>query len=397
MIKRTKMLRSEQIVVTLVLVSLVGAWFVGARQEQSDLNPTLLQALPRTGAFDELAPGLYTISDEQPDAVGGFVALGRANGYGGPLRLAVGADPRGRIEHVVIFEQNESVPFFRRVLDRNITGALAGQDCTEPDALGTDIDAVSGATISTNAILKASRAAARRIAADGMHLPVPPEQNAPIVFGTVEAIILLLVLAAQVAFLKRFKYRKQFRWITMIGGLAIIGFLCATPISLVNVNASLLGYWPDWRERLGWYIVFAAFILPILLKGKDTYCTHLCPFGAAQQYLGLVGGAKPRHLPRPLRGFGRWLPRALAWGFIIAALLYRTPGSTNHEVFGVLFERTGTAFQVGLLVAVLLVSLFVRRPWCRYLCAIRPVADLLRSLRRQLIAASRGKSRLSTP
>jgi hypothetical protein len=389
--------RSEQIVIPLMLISLLVAWFVGAQQEQSDLNPILLQALPRTGTFEEVAPGLYTGSDTSSDTVVGYVALGRANGYGGPLLLAVGADPRGRTEHVVIFDQNESVPFFRRVLDRNITGALAGRDCTDPAALGTDIDAVSGATISTNAILKATRAASRRIAAEGMHLPVPPEKETPIVFGKLEVTIFLLVLAAQVSFLKRFKYKKQFRWATLIGGLAIIGFLCATPISLVNVNACLLGYWPDWRERLGWYMVFAAFLLPILLRGKDTYCTHLCPFGAAQQCVGLVGGAKPRRLPRSLKNFGRWLPRVLSWGFILTALLYRTPGTTNHEVFAVLFERTGTSFQVGLLVAVLLVSLFLRRPWCRYLCAIRPVADLLRSLRRQLIAASRRKSRVSVP
>jgi len=391
------MRRSEQIVVLLMLISLLVAWFIGALQEQSDLNPTLLQALPRAGSFQQLAPGLYTSSGARPDTVGGYVALGRANGYGGPLRLAVGADPRGRIEHVVIFEQNESVSFFRRVVDRNITGALAGRDCTDPDALGTDIDAVSGATISTNAILKATRAAARRIAAEGLRLPVPPDKKIPVVFGKVEMAVLLLVLAAQVSLLKRFKYRKQFHWTTLIGGLAIIGFLCATPISLVNINACLLGYWPDWRERLGWYMVFAAFLLPILLKGKNTYCSHLCPFGAAQQCLGLVGGAKPRHLPRPLRDLGRWLPRVLAWGFVLVALLHHKPGITSHEVFGVLFERTGTAFQVGLLVAVLLVSLFVRRPWCRYLCAIRPVADLIRSLRRQLIAASRRKSGSSTP
>jgi len=58
---------------------------------------------------------------------------------------------------------------------------------------------------------------------------------------------------------------------------------------------------------------------------------------------------------------------------------------------GVLFERTSTAFQVGLLAIVLLVSLFVRRPWCRYLCAIRPVADLVRNLRRELVAYSKRK------
>jgi len=385
------MRRSEQIVVPLMIFSLVVAWFVGAWREQTDLNPTLVQALPATGSFQELAPGLYMSSGTQPDTVRGYVALGQANGYGGPLRLAVGADARGRIEKVVIIDQKESVPFFRRILDRNVTGALAGMDCTEPAALGKDIDAVSGATISTNAILKATRAAARRITAEGLHLPVPPEKETPVVFGKAEVIILVLIIAGQVSFLKHFKYRKQFRWTTLIGGLTIIGFLCATPVSLVNINAGLLGYWPDWRERLGWYLVFAAFFIPIMFKGKNTYCSHLCPFGAIQQCLGLLGGAKPRHLPRPLMGFGRWLPRVLAWGFILAALLYRTPGITNHEVFGTLFERTGTTFQVGLLAAVLLVSLFVRRPWCRYLCTVRPVADLVRNLRRQLFAHSRTK------
>jgi len=373
----------ERVVVWLMLCSLVVAWVVGAQREAGDLTPVIAAALPRAEGFSESAPGLYAGSTAE-GGLAGYVALGQSTGYGGPLRLALGTGKHGRIERVIVYSHKESVPFFKRT--QRLPGALIGKACSEPATLGTGIDAVSGATLSSNAILHAARAAAGTIAVTALQLPPPPQEKPAIVFGAAEMLLLSLILAAQASFLKGLKYKAQLRWATMLSGLFVIGFLYVTPVTLANVNSLLLGYWPHWRDRLLWYLVFAAVFLPILFKGRNTYCTHLCPFGAAQECVGLIGGARIRPLPAGLRVLARWLPRVLAWGFIMVALLERNPGMPSHEVFGVMFERTGTSLQAALLAVILLTALFVKRPWCHYLCAIRPMADVVLAGRNRLLS-----------
>ena len=57
----------------------------------------------------------------------------------------------------------------------------------------------------------------------------------------------------------------------------------------------------------------------------------------------------------------------------------------GYEVYGTLFALVGTHLQFGLLAFVLIASLFVPRPWCRYLCPIRAVTDYLK-LPRKLVS-----------
>ncbi len=50
-------------------------------------------------------------------------------------------------------------------------------------------------------------------------------------------------------------------------------------------------------------------------------------------------------------------------------------------LFGTLFELLGSSIQFAALGLVLIAALFIKRPWCNYLCPIRPVVDLIRLLR----------------
>ena len=72
----------------------------------------------------------------------------------------------------------------------------------------------------------------------------------------------------------------------------------------------------------------------------------------------------------------------MTWAAIVIALLLRNPGLTSYEIFGTLFSLTGSMMQFILLGIVLIAALFIRRPWCAYLCPLGPVTDLYRSFRR---------------
>jgi polyferredoxin len=152
------------------------------------------------------------------------------------------------------------------------------------------------------------------------------------------------------------------------------------PLSIININSLLLGYWPNWHTHLYWYLLVMGILLPLVLVGESPYCDSFCPFGAAQEGLKVIGGARQR-IPSKYHSYMRWIQRMLAWAAIVLALSFRNPARFNYEVFGTFFNLTGTYFQFALLAVVLVASLFIIRPWCNYLCPLRAVADYIRMMR----------------
>ena len=70
------------------------------------------------------------------------------------------------------------------------------------------------------------------------------------------------------------------RWVVLAVSLILMGFVLKRPISLTNINSLLVGYWPRWQENVYWYLLLAAVLLPVILKGKTPYCTNICPFSS---------------------------------------------------------------------------------------------------------------------
>ena len=126
-------------------------------------------------------------------------------------------------------------------------------------------------------------------------------------------------------------------------------------------------------------LIFGLFLIATV-DNKNAYCAWFCPFGAAQECMAVIGGAK-YNPPRQYRRTLLWVIRGLAWLAILLAFLFRNPGLSSYEVFGTLFDFTGSTVMFALLGIVLLVSLFVRRPWCNYLCPLDPIFSVIRLIR----------------
>ena len=101
------------------------------------------------------------------------------------------------------------------------------------------------------------------------------------------------------------------------------------------------------------------------VDNKNPYCEWFCPFGAAQECMGVVGGAKSTQ-SQEYRNVFKWSQRGLTWLAIILALLFRNPGLTSYEIFGTLFDLNGSAILFALSGIVLLAALFIKRPWCSF-------------------------------
>ncbi len=365
------------------LVILVAAWFIGGALESSAVSIYLKEAYPEANSFQEVANGIYAALNSQ-GRTAGYVALGEATGYGGPMRMAVAVDLQGEVIGLAIIEHKETAFYLDRVLKTSFMEDLLGKKYDQPFELGNDVDGVTSATYSSTAIVNSVKEAARQVATSQLGLPLPPESTPKIVFGLPEVMLIALFGVGYLGRKRVIKKTKVLRWVTMLTGMVVLGFIYNRPLTLSRINMFLLGYFPEWQTSLYWYLLIGGIIFVFTADNRNPYCEWFCPFGAVQECMGALGGAKVRS-PGKYRALLKWIQRILAWGAILIALLYRNPGVTSFEVFGTLFGFLGSNAQFILLGIVLVVSLFIRRPWCTYLCPLHPVDEFIRMIRRWVI------------
>ncbi len=374
------MRRFESIAALLTLLSLILAWVIGYQRHQHDVESALTEAFPAATEFGTVSHQIYLMeSKEGGHSEKRYISIGSGYGYGGPLTAAFVYDVDCRIQSVTVLEHKETVPFFGKLERDGFAESFVGESCLSPFLQGEGVDAVSGATLSSNALTTAVRNSSHRIAKEVFGLAPPEEEGFHVKFGLKEASLVILFIVSLLLFGLRFRFKRHVRWMALFVSILVLGFGCTTLLTVGNVGAFLLGYWPGWRTHLYWYLLLAIVFVPLLLRGKHFYCGSICPFGAVQECLGALGGAK-RKVPHRIHDYLRWLPRVLAWIFVFIALLSQNPGIQTHEVFGTFFQLTGTTGQFLLMAAVLIAALFITRPWCAYLCPVRGVTDFVKSV-----------------
>jgi len=378
----------EVLIVIAVPLSVMGAWLAGAFRTQAESTAFLEQALPQAQRFDKVREDVYVGYTREGEAAKsvGYVATGLGTGYAGPIEIAVGLSSEGRIGTVLILRQTETFAFFRRILSARFLESVTGRHCADPFRIGDDVQAVTGATVSLEGLTDAIRSASRQ-AARQAQIPVPAPTSPKVVFGLPEVVLLLLYGIGFLASGLAKRSGRLLRWVGLGLGFVFLGFWLNGPISLIHINALLLGYWPLWQSHLYWYLLLGGVLLPVVVTGRNVYCHCVCPFGAVQQAVGALGGTRVT-VPGKVDRLLRWAQRLLAWSAIVCALVFRNPSLVHYEVSGTLFSLTGALWQFVLLAAILVTSLILTRPWCNYLCPIRALTDYIRLVRRSLRGAA---------
>jgi len=380
--QRRKGTRLERDLGIMALLLMALAWVAGGFQAKTDVMPTLRGLMPGAQLFQSLGDNTYAAwADETGTGLLGYVKITRAMGYGGPVTVAVSAGPKGIITGIGVVDHKDTPSYFEKVMESGLIRSLLGKSHQDPLVLGRDIDGVSGATRTSSAIVKSTGLAIRDIASGQLGLDVPGAPHVPVAFGGAEAVLLALFGIGVAARRKSFRHTKTLRWVSLFIGLFALGFVYNSPFTIAIINQLLLGFWPDWHTHLYVYLLTGGIILLFLLEGKNPYCRWFCPFGAAQECLGKITKAKVRS-SGGFQGFLKWLQRGLALAAILGALLFRDPGLTSYEVFATLFKMWGTAFQFLVIALVFLLSLYVLRPWCTYLCPVKPVEEFARMMKK---------------
>lgn len=363
------------------MLALVAVVSLGAgqllRQDVRVDERSLLAVLAPEASFSEKAgsPPHYR-SDSGLAAFNTHDVRPEIRGYAGPIKVLVALGSEGRIKGLKILSHRETKNYVYYMETPAYISRFVGKSIYDRFEIDKDIDGISRATVSVEALARSVRESSRAVAANAYGLHAVPE--GPAGSGSLSwlwySLLVLFGCSGYVLTRRDGRYRPV-RDICLAGSIAIVGLYLASPFSVLHLFNLALGR-PSSSPL--WYVLVGSTLVSLLAAGRF-YCGWLCPFGALSE---LVSRAPLRKWSVPATQDDRW--RMLKYAVLVLVMpvvfLSGRVDYGNYEVYITLFAVHGNAFAWALTGLMLLANLRVPRFWCRYLC---PVAAVTGALARQ--------------
>ena len=124
--------------------------------EAQVLQENLKALLPAAEHFDPVEgedgeEETYYVGYKGQEQVG-VVALFSQGGYGGDVRMMMGVDMGGKITGLRIMEHSETPGLGAKITEEWFISQFEEKKVTDPLTIGTDVDAITGATISSRSV-----------------------------------------------------------------------------------------------------------------------------------------------------------------------------------------------------------------------------------------------------
>lgn len=331
-------------------------------------------------AVVSVAQGSDTLS-VQPD--GTFVVNTRVlakdvQGYGGPVPLKIHIDKDGRLTAIEAEPNAESPSFFDRA--KELFSRWQGK--TIDEAMAEDVDAVSGATFSSKAIIRNVQRglayAKQHGLADGGKGAQEESAERTVATGWTLGSIVALIAVLLGAIVPLFYNNRRLHLVQLAVNVVVLGLWTGTFVSYTlflrifagGVSLSAIG-----ALAAPLLMLIVALLYPLAGRSGH-YCAHVCPFGSAQELAGKLSRRKLRITPRVLRVLTAL--RNLLWGVLMALLLTGTCTAwIDYELFTAFIYSSASVWVIVLAMLFLVLSVWVPRPYCRFVC---PTGALMKSV-----------------
>ena len=308
-------------------------------------------------------------------------------GYGGPVPLKIHIKD-GRVAAVEAEPNAESPDFFNRAKEL----LNHWQNKSVDEALAEEVDAVSGATFSSRAIIanmQRGLAYAKQHGQWGEDGSVGAlETSAPPIVGSggnsVGALetsappMVALIVVLLGAVVPLFYNNRRLHLVQLAVNVVVLGLWTGTFVSYTlfmrifagGVSLSAIG-----ALAAPLLMLIVALIYPLAGRSGH-YCANICPFGSAQELAGKLSRRKLRITPRVLKLLS--VLRNLLWGVLMALLLTGTCTAwIDYELFTAFLYSSASVWVTVLAALFLVLSVWVPRPYCRFVC---PTGALIKSV-----------------
>ena len=374
-------------------------------------NPPLFDVLPQASRLvRRLQPIPYY---EGYESNGEFVGIAfitteicpeKAQGYQSRISTLVGVDARGKITGVRILEQTESLGRKTGELEGHFIKQFIGKNVKDPLILGVDVDAITGATVTSSAVANSIREGLYIISTKVLLLSdlsskedraptsskedraptSSKEDRAP----TTKSItlprffrldIVLLFFMALLVFIGYRENSNLIRYFVFVISIVYLGIWKGGGISIIDINNILNLNFPSIMDNLYWVSLILLALGLTIFAGR-MYCGWFCPFGAVLELLSHIG---PKYsIPPGLDSYLKGVKYIFLLILVLLAInLNRLDLSISLaniiEPFETFWQIHGNLFAWNWLILVVALSFFIPRFFCRYLCPLGALFALI--------------------
>jgi hypothetical protein len=287
------------------------------------------------------------------DTTGSVILVTNNAGYGGKVPLLIGLNG-DTIQKIHLLANNETAEFMEYIKEDKLLAQWEGTNINQ--VLNTHVDAVSGATESSNAIIRGIRQGAA-------HYLNEEATRIKKSFADIAKDLLFLLVIVLSLLMSYVKSLKKYRWVYLVIVLFVFGIFTGKVLSMKLLYGWLsngIAWKTNWQSAI---LILLAVSMP-LIKRPKFYCNYLCPMGALQELINKISPAKQRtiNLKRsPISLSEIYLAlilTSLVLGFTIE-LSYLEP----FMVF--MYQVAGTALFIFVSV-IAIMSIFFNKPWCTF-------------------------------
>lgn len=277
------------------------------------------------------------------------------SGFGGPVPLEIYIRD-GKVSKVVALKNSESPDFFNHA--SSLLTRWNGKSIDE--AAKMKVDGVSGATFSSRGII-GNMQRGLQYAAKNAKEPSPFDAMDHSAKGIAALIVVLLA-----AIVPLFYRNRRWRTVQLVLNVGILGLWCGTFLSW----ATFLNFAANGIDVLAALVpvvmLITAFVYPLFGK-RQFYCTHVCPFGSLQELAGRTNSRKWKMSPTLIRrlNFFRELLFAVLMVLMATGVFAEW---VDYELFTAFVFQSASIIVIVLAVVFVVLSVFVPRPYCRFVC-----------------------------
>lgn len=384
--------RGKHILIILAVLSLIGALIFGqVAGGKTDVHEYLQDIIPEgsTAALiaEEPVQGNYVYRVDLNSELYGYVTFGQGKGFEGTMIIMTLWSADGVVLDIQVPRHVETPSYFIKLEQQGFLQLYVGKFYNSSFILGEDISAVSGATRSSEGIhtgfLNGLHLMASKVS--GFTDVVKPDK--PIVWQTAPVIglVILLLLVFAIRMIPVLSKITALRYLTLFGGLIVLGFIASAPLSLANFAAWAVGFVPDISTNIYVYILVFGVAGLAVIFGKNFYCYWICPFNAVQEAAHFLGASKVRPVTKRQLAL-RNVRYFVLWAVLMIAFIMRNPSFTVFEPWSTLFNWSNGTISTWLLVAATIgTAVFIYNFWCHYLCPVGAVMDVVLNVRKWFV------------
>ena len=283
-------------------------------------------------------------------------------GFGGAVPLEIYLK-KGKVQQVKALHNSETPEFFQEaseLLNR-------WNDKTTEQALAMKVDGVTGATYSSNAIIGNMKAGLQYAAKNVKETSFFDRLD--LRAKTIIGFIVVLMAAIIPLFVKN----KRYRVFQLLLNFVVLGLWGGTFISWSVLVGFMSGGMNVWISLIPIIMLITAFIYPLFGK-KNYYCTHVCPLGSVQELAGMTNHNKLKMSKQAVQ-YLEHFRKLLFWVLMILMLAGVWSQWMDYELFVAFIFKSAAWVIILIAVVFILLSFFVPRPYCRFVC---PMGSLLK-------------------